>query len=360
MKYEQFYIKCSFATGEHIDIFCSPVILWKKNYYLGKYVKIFITGVTGYVGRNLAKHFVKEHKVAGLSRDLEKSLSLEELGIGIFKGDLHSSGLEKELKGYDVVIHAAADTDHKNASRSQYDTNVVGTELLLHAAKAAGIKKFIHISTESVLLTGKELHLATENIPYPKVSVGSYSKTKRLAEELALQSSNDEFNVIVLRPRFIWGRDDTTAIPQILKAVNNGQFAWINGGEYKTSTIHIANFCFGVECAISRGNPGEVYFLSDDDDKTFKNMVSSLIEAYGYTSPTKSVPRAMLLFMAKLDNYCRKFFPKIKLLPITMQEYSTSAVEVTLDITKAKEELGYAPVISFQQGLLEITKQTVK
>lgn len=319
-------------------------------------MKIFITGVTGYVGRNLAKHFVQEHEVVGLSRDLTKSLNLEELGIEIFKGDLNSRDIEKGLKGCDVVIHAAADTDHKNTSRSQYDTNVVGTKLLLHAAKAVAVKKFIHISTESVLLTGKELHLATENIPYPKVSAGSYSETKRLAEELALQSSTDEFNVIVLRPRFIWGRDDTTAIPQILKAVDNGQFAWINNGEYKTSTIHIANFCVGVECAISRGNSGEVYFLSDDDDKTFKSMVSALIEAYGYTSPTKNVPRALLLFIAKLDNYCRKLFPKKKLLPITMQEYSTSAVEVTLDITKAKKELGYAPVISFQQGLLEITK----
>ena len=319
-------------------------------------MKIFISGVTGYVGRNLAKHFALTNDVAGLSRDLGKSSALEELGIKIFKGDLHADNLAKGLADCDVLIHAAADTDHKNISKNQYDTNVVGTELLLNAAKAAGVKKFIHISTESVLLTGKILHQATENTPYPTNSVGSYSETKRLAEELALQASTDEFNVIVLRPRFIWGRDDTTAAPHILNAVKSGQFAWIDGGAYNTSTTHIGNLCVGVECAISRGSSGEIYFLSDDDDKPFKDMISALIEAYGYVVPTKSIPRAVLLFIAKLDNLRRKFLPKGKPLPITMQEFSTSAVEVTLDITKAKTELGYNPVISFQQGLFEIKK----
>ncbi len=323
-------------------------------------MKIFISGVTGYVGRNLAKHFVPNNDVVGLSRDLEKSLFLEELGVKIFKGDLHANNLSEGLVDCDVLIHTAADTDHKNTSNSQYDTNVIGTELLLNAAKFAGVKTFIHISTESVILTGKKSHQATENMPYPKNSIGSYSETKRLAEEIALQSSDDNFNVIILRPRFIWGRDDTTAIPQILNAIKSDQFAWIDGGKYKTSTTHIGNLCVGVECAITHGSSREVYFLSDDDDKTFKDMVSALIEAYGYISPTKSVPRMMLLFIAKLDNFRRRFFPKGKPLPITMQEFSTSAVEVTLDITKAKEELGYKPIISFQQGLFEIKNSSLK
>lgn len=320
-------------------------------------MKIFISGVTGYVGRNLAKYFINDNDVVGLSRDLKKSLSLKEIGVNIFKGDLHATNLTEGLTGCDTVIHTAADTDHKNISKNQYDTNVVGTQLLLNAAKMAGVKKFIYISSESVLLTGKELHLATESMPYPNKSVGSYSETKRLAEELTLSAANEAFDVIILRPRFIWGRDDTTAAPQILKAVKDNQFAWINEGKYKTSTTHIDNLCIGVECAISHGKSGEIYFLSDDDDKTFKDMISAMIEAYGFASPTKSIPRLIPLFIAKLDELRRKLFPKSSPLPITMQEFSTSAIEVTLDITKAKKELGYTPVISFQQGLLQIKKE---
>ncbi|WP_206360609.1 hypothetical protein, partial [Vibrio sp. F13] len=54
------------------------------------------------------------------------------------------------------------------------------------------------------------------------------------------------------------------------------------------------------------------------------------------------------------DNVCRPFLPRSIPLPVTMQEFSTSAVEVTIDITKAKKMLGYEPVISFNEGLDEI------
>lgn len=322
-------------------------------------MKIFISGVTGYVGRNLAKHLIHNNNLVGLSRDLDKALFLEELGVKIFEGDLHASNLVEGLTDCDLVIHTAADIDHKNLSKSQYETNVTGTKLILEAAKAAGVKQFIHISTESVLLTGKSLNLATEDMSYPKNSVGEYSSTKRLAEELVLNAATDDFCVTVLRPRFIWGRDDTTAMPQIMKAIENKQFAWIDNGDYKTSTLHIANLCQGIDCAISHGKSGEIYFLTDDNDKTFKEMVSALVDAHGVLVPTKSIPRIILLLMAKLDNLRKKYFQNMTPLPITMQEFSTSAVEVTLDITKAKKELGYSPVISFQEGILEIKKGNV-
>ena len=320
-------------------------------------MKIFISGVTGYLGRNLARHLMHEHEVVGMSRDIDKASFLENSGVKIFHGDLHSNNLAEGIKGCDVVIHTAADTDHKNVSRTQYDTNVVGTELILTAAKAAGVKRFIHISTDSVLLTGKPLRGVTEDVPYPEKAVGNYSKSKQLAEEIVLNSNSANLSVIVLRPRFVWGRDDTTALPQILNAIKNGTFAWIDGGNYKTSTTHIANLCNAVTCAIERGISGETYFVTDDDDRTFREVVSALAEAHGSSVPAKSVPRFIPHTIAKLDDLRRKMLPKSSPLPLTMQEYSTSAVEVTLNISKAKSQIQYTPVVSFQEGLTEIEKQ---
>ncbi|MBN8089132.1 NAD-dependent epimerase/dehydratase family protein [Vibrio vulnificus] len=320
-------------------------------------MRIFISGVTGYVGRNLAKHLINSHQVVGLSRCPDKSPfieELEELGIKVFKGSLHARVLATYLTGCDLVIHVAADTDHKNISISQFETNVSGTKLLLHAAKSAGVKKFIHISTDSVILTGKAIRFANERQPFPRVAVGHYSESKRLAEEVVLEAKSNDFDVMILRPRFVWGRDDTTAMPQILRAIADNQFAWINGGNYETSTLHIGNLCSAVECTIKRGVSGEVYFISDDDDRSFREIVSSLAEAHGCLVPDRSIPRFVPLLIAKLDNFRRIVLPRSKPLPITMQEYSTSAVEVTLDIRKAKKMLGYKPVISFHEGLDEI------
>lgn len=317
-------------------------------------MKIFISGVTGYVGRNLAAHFIQNHQVTGLSRVLTKSLSLEKLGVKIFRGDLHSNDLVEGLAGCDVVVHTAADTDHKNISATQYETNVLGTKQLLKAARAAGVKRFVYISTDSVLLTGKAVCNVNEEHPYPQKSVGNYSETKRQAEEVVLNERSDDFHVVIVRPRFVWGRDDTTAMPQILKAITDNKFAWIDGGRYKTSITHVGNLCIAIDRVIDRGISGETYFVSDDDDRSFREIITALVEAHGLAAPMNSVPRFVPFTIAKLDNVRRLFSPQSKPLPVTMQEYSTSAVEVTIDITKAKKMLGYKPIISFNEGLEEI------
>ncbi|VUD45976.1 3 beta-hydroxysteroid dehydrogenase/Delta 5--_4-isomerase [Thalassocella blandensis] len=317
-------------------------------------MKIFITGVTGYVGRNVARSLAKHHELVGLTRASKKPLDLASLGVEIIQGDLVADDFTDRLIGCDALIHTAADTDHKNISQYQYSTNVTGTEALLKAAKTAGVKRFIHLSTESVLLDGKALCKATEQTPTPSKPVGQYSSTKLLAENLVLQAQSETFDVIVLRPRFVWGRDDTTAMPQILRAVENRQFAWIDGGDYLSSTIHIDNLCHGIECALTKGQPGHVYFLSDGLDRSFRETLTALIDAHGYPVPEKNVPRALLYFIARIDNVRRKLLPKSQPLPITMQEYATSAVEVTVQIEKAIAELGYTPIMSFQDGVQRI------
>ncbi|WP_100637216.1 NAD-dependent epimerase/dehydratase family protein [Marinomonas sp. ef1] len=323
-------------------------------------MKIFISGVTGYVGRNVARHLAQSHEIVGLSRDTEKAKILKDTSLTFVYGDLHRHALRNELKDCDIVIHTAADTDHKNLSKNQYKTNVDGTAQLLTAAKVAGVKRFIHISTDSVVLTGKPMKNVSEDASYPKKSVGDYSHTKQLAERIALNANCDAFTVIVLRPRFVWGRDDTTAMPQILKAIENQTFSWIGGGHYLSSTTHIANLCHAVEASLYRGTPKEIYFISDGDDRPFRETISGLIEAHGLTVPDKNIPGFIPLVIAKLDSLRRRLVPKSSPLPVTFQEYATSAVEVTLDITKAKQDLSYRPIMTFQAGLdeLKTTKST--
>ncbi|WIE41828.1 NAD-dependent epimerase/dehydratase family protein (plasmid) [Agrobacterium tumefaciens] len=101
----------------------------------------------------------------------------------------------------------------------------------------------IHLSTESVLATGKPLVNVDETMLLPLKPAGGYSRTKAVAERIALAANADDFAVVVLRPRFVWGRDDTTALPALTEAVKSGKFAWISGGTYLTSTTHIGNLC---------------------------------------------------------------------------------------------------------------------
>lgn len=316
---------------------------------------IFLTGGSGYVGRNLIRHFVARGvTITALVRSDASADIVRALGAISFRGDLFDSGLVAGMTGCNALIHAAADTDHGPATERQRRINEDGTRAVLDAAREAGIAKVIHLSTESVLATGKPLVNIDETMRLPRKPAGGYSRTKAAAERIALAANGPDFSVVVLRPRFVWGRDDTTALPMLLEAVRSGKFAWISGGTYLSSTTHVANLTHAVELALGRGHGGEVYFISDGELLPFRAIVSALIETQGLGVPDKTVPRFVVRAVAEIGDVLAKISGGRIVPPLTLQAYATSAVEVSFDIGKAQRDLGYAPVISREEGLREL------
>ena len=95
---------------------------------------------------------------------------------------------------------------------------------------------------------------------------------------------------IVVRPRFIWGKGDTTVLAELANAVREKRFAWIDGGRYPTSTCHVRNVCHGALLAAERGTSGGVYFLTDGDPVELRGFVTELLATEGCDPGTKSVP----------------------------------------------------------------------
>jgi nucleoside-diphosphate-sugar epimerase len=210
------------------------------------------------VGILLGDFIAKGFEVVAVARS-ERSLQIVKAsGAAPFAGDLLDAGLVEGMKGCQTLINAAADTDHGRGTAQQSQTNLEGTRNLFQSALTAGISRAVPISTESVLLDGGPLINATEDHPFPQRSAGSYSYTKGEAERIALFFSTQGLAVVVVRPRFIWGRDDRKGLPQIATAAKAGKLAWIEGGHYLTSTTHIANVCEGVALALDKGRSGEV------------------------------------------------------------------------------------------------------
>lgn len=317
--------------------------------------RLFLTGGSGYVGRNLIRHFTGlGTEVVALARSDAARHTVQQLGARPFGGDLLSAQLAAGMAGCDALIHAAADTDHGTASAAQHRTNVDGTRHVFAAAAQAGIQRAVHLSTESVLLDGRPLVDADERHPYPKRAAGGYSATKAQAEQIALAAVDAGVQTTVVRPRFLWGRDDTTALPQLLKAVDTGQFAWIDGGRYKTSTTHIGNLVHGIERALAAGRPGQCYFIADPDVVEFRGFVSAMLASQGRPLPTKEVPRWLVRTVAAVGERVAALSGGRWRPPVTRQALAPSAVEVTVNIGKAQRELGYAPPVSRAEGLAEM------
>lgn len=317
--------------------------------------RIFLTGGSGYVGRNLIRQFIARGvEVVALARSARSAEVVGALGAAPVEGDLLDADLSKGMAGCQTLIHAAADTNHGRGTAEQTRTNLEGTRNVFDAARRTGIARAVYISSESVLLDGSPLVNANEDHPFPRRPAGAYTRTKGEAERLALSLVAPEFAVVAVRPRMVWGRDDTTALPQLVGAAKSGQLAWIGGGHYLTSTTHIANLCEGIELALARGQSGEVYFITDGEPVEFRSFVTSLLETQGIRAPDKTVPRRLLRGIASVGDFLAEVSKGRIVSPISLQAFATSAVEVTVDITKARTELGYHPLVTRAEGLAEM------
>lgn len=322
--------------------------------------RLFLTGASGYVGRNLIRFFVQKNvEVVALVRTPETAERVSTLGAVPVVGDVFSETLVNFMQGCDGLVHAAADTDHGHGGSQQMRTNADGTKAVFSAARSAGVKRAIHVSTESVLSDGQPLRMADETMPFPRRPAGSYTRSKIAAERNALSLSGDGFAVMAVRPRFVWGKDDTTALPALVKAARSGQMAWIGGGDYLTSTTHIDNLCHGIDLALRYGSDGESYFLTDGEPVAFRTFITALLNTQGVSAPDKTIPRWLARSVAAVGDLVGAASGGRKRMPLTLQGFAASAVELTLDISKARTELGYSPVRSITEGLTMLRSQGV-
>ena len=313
----------------------------------------FVTGGSGYIGRNLLRRLQKEGcKANALVRSEASAEVVRALGATPVMGDITTpTPLNDAMQGADLLFHLAADTSHGRVTPLQQKANQEGTRAVFAAAKAAGVSRALHLSTEAVLLSGAPLKNANETKPYPDKFAGGYSKSKALAEQAALASMETGFEVVVMRPRFVWGGDDTTALPALIEAAQSGKLAWIDGGQYLTSTTHIENVVHGMVLTMEKGRAGEVYFITDGAALPFRDFVSRLLATQKIDVPQKQVPRWLVRTAVELGELASGLTGGRLSGPMSKQEYATLGVEVSLDIAKARKDLGYAPVVSVDEGM---------
>ena len=232
----------------------------------------FVTGGSGFLGRNLITYLAaRGWRVRALARSEEAMAAVRAQGAEAVAGDLSvGPAVKGAMRGCDALFHAAAWANDWGDEQVAWEANVTGTERLLTAAREAGIPRFIHVSTEAVLLGGAPILLADEARPLPDKPLGTYARTKGAAEKRVLAANQPGFATVVVRPRFIWGKGDTTILPRLVEATKSGALQWIGGGAYLTSSCHVTNVCEGMLKAHERGRPGEIYFLTDGAPVPFR------------------------------------------------------------------------------------------
>ena len=180
-------------------------------------MNILVTGGGGFLGKALVHRLLADgHTVRSFARGAYPELTA--LGVEVLQGDLSDyEAVYDAMRGCELVYHMAAKAGVWGTYASYYEANVVGTENIIKACRAHGVKYLVNTSSPSVIFDGQDQEGLDESAPYPKRYLSNYPKTKAMAERLVMAASDEELLTVSLRPHLIWGPEDTQLIPRVVE-----------------------------------------------------------------------------------------------------------------------------------------------
>jgi nucleoside-diphosphate-sugar epimerase len=313
----------------------------------------FVTGGSGFIGGALIRRLTGEGwRVRALARSEVAAVAVAEAGAEAAEGDLDKvEAMREAAEGSEVAFHAAATVQQWGPWELFERVNVRGTQNALDACRRAGVRRFVHVGTEAALSVGRPLVRVDETVPLRPDSKAPYPASKARAEQVVREASGDGFETVVVRPRFVWGPGDTTLLPAITETVKSGRFAWIGGGRHLTSTAYIDNVVEGLLLGAERGRAGEAYFITDGEPVEFRDLLTRMLETQGVEAPSRTLPLPLARGLAAGSETAWRVLRRDGDPPLTRAAVWLSAMEITIDISKARSELGYEPVVTVDEGI---------
>src|SRR5215472_6622167 len=314
---------------------------------------IVVTGGTGFLGGRLIPQLARDgHKVFAVTRSSASHAKLRTLGASPVDADLESPA-PLSLPPIDAVVHAAALFRFSGPREPFFHTNVEGTRRLLASAQDAGARTFVHISAGGIIMddAGTPVRDADESAPTFPNHFSAYLASKARAEAIVLAANKPGFRTLALRPPALWGPGDpfSRALPQ---AINSGQFAFINRGDYAFATCHVDNVVEAVQCALERGEGGHALFITDQEKLTFRAFVASLASVQGLSiEKLRSMPYGIASTLGRLMDAVWAITRKDGDPPISRSMVRMIGREFSVNDASARRELGYVGKTSRAVGL---------
>jgi len=306
-------------------------------------MKILVTGGAGFIGSNFVRMALTD-KFPNFNVDEIVVLDLltyagdeenlapiaKDKRYKFVKGDIRDLELAKKLMGQtDYVVHFAAEShvDRSIEGGSEFvSTNVMGTQVLLDAARNSNIKRFLHVSTDEVygsISEGSwpEDHPLLPNSPYSASKAGSdllvraYNRTHKLDTVITRCSNNYgqyQFPEKVM-PLFITNIIEGKKVPLYGNGLNVRDW------------LHVDDHCRGIALALTKGKSGEVYNIGGGTELTNVELTHKILDAMGVG---------------------KEFIQPV-------EDRKGHDLRYSVDITKINTQLGYSPQVNFEEGLAQ-------
>lgn len=324
--------------------------------------RVLVTGATGFLGEHAAVHFSSlGMDVVATGRDAKRLKRLEERGVRTMQADLSIGGSVRELVRYaraECVVHCAAKSAPFGPRREFVAANTRATEHLVSASLEAGTDGFVHISTPSLYCDGRALVRVAEHAPLPGRAINAYAETKRAAErrlrDLCAEAS---MRFIILRPRAIFGPGDTALFPRLVRALEDGKLPVIGGGDNVVDLTYVDNVVLAIERAMGALEDGDspahgsVYNITNGEPVPLWDLIQALAERLGLEPPRRRVSRRSARAAAAILETVHRVLRRSGEPLLTRYSVDSLSLDATLDITAARRDLGYEPLISMSEGV---------
>ena len=319
-------------------------------------MKALVTGGGGFLGGAIVR-LLRESgdSVRSFSRDSYRAL--DSLGVEQVRGDLSDpAAITAAAVGCDIVFHVAAKAGVWGPWLEYYRANVLGTENVLAACKANGIRRLVFTSSPSVTFAGVDQNGVDELVPYPLRYLAHYPHTKALAEQAVLEANGPELATVTLRPHLIWGPGDPHLIPRLIERARAGRLKRVGRESKLVDTVYVDNAAVAHLQAGDRLAPnspvaGKAYFLSQGEPVPLWDFVNRVLAAADLPPVTRSVPVGLAYAAgAALEGVYRllRLRGEPPMTRFVARQLSTAH---WFDLSAARRDLGYSPAVSTEEGL---------
>lgn len=313
-------------------------------------MNVLITGGGGFLGSHLVEsQLAQAHHVRTI--DLHTHDLRHHDRVQIVQGDIEDTALmRKLLAGVDVVYHLASAHLDVSLSNAHYQrVNVDATLQLLQMAQTAGVQRFVHCSSVGVI-GDVDNPPANEETPCSPTNI--YEKTKLAGELAALAfGRSNNFPVVVARPAWIYGpRCPRTR--KLIRTIRKGRFVIFGNGKVLRHPVYVADAVRGLErCAMASQAQGEVYIIAGDAPVTIETLVDTIASVLGVKAPTWHVPVSLGLMAGYSLEAAFKLLKKQP--PLSHRSMDFFRKNNAYDISKARRELGFEPLVDLKTGLAQ-------
>jgi len=314
-------------------------------------MRVIVTGATGGLGRNLVEFLLlKGWEVIAFGRNKEIG---DVLGVEFHAFDLSNRELTLQyFKKVDIVFHCAALSSPWGSYDSFYSANVMATQNVIDAMSLYDIKKLVHVSTSSIYFNFTNQYDVKEDY-LPKKFVNNYARTKYEAEQVVL---NSEVESVIIRPRGIFGEYDKVLVPRLEKIAKKGSLPLIKNREVIVDVTYVGNVVYALYLAATKDVPNKSIFnITNDEPMNIKNIFMIVMNSINVNVEFKLIPYPVLIGVAGLlESISKLGLTKEPL--VTKYGVGVISNSQTLDISSAKEILGYIPIYTIKEGLKNYAK----